>query len=396
MFEKWLIQEEEKISRYREEINAVNERTNADLATKEAEIKLEIVKEKEKAATANAKKLKLIEQKAQEPQIENLNILITEKQDLITQLNKDSKVKEDANRLAFNKKIADLETRKSEITQKIDREKNAVLGEGGIDEKIKRFRKKITDINNTLRREAEKNQVYRFAKKWFGKDDILEIKEKELAFISAIWFGSIALICATVGTILALISNIMRDPEAFKEKQKMRRATPVRRSIRLMMLALRRRLNKPKIVEKPVEVEKIVEVEKEVEKEVEIIKEVIKEVPVDRLVEVEKEVPVEKIAIKEVPVEIVRKELVHVPFYSTESGYVDATSALKNSEIPIHSVEEKNLVQQEVFDGEGKEIPNFESMTKTKIVEWAKANKLLINGRKTKAELIKNIKSQLP
>ena len=237
MFEKWLIQEE-KISRYREEINAVNERTNADLATKEAEIKLEIVKEKEKAAKANAEKLKLIEQKAQEPQIENLNILITEKQDLITQLNKDSKVKEDAYRLAFNKKIADLETRKSEITQKIDREKNAVLGEGGIDEKIKRFRKKITDINNTLRREAEKNQVYRFAKKWFGKDDILEVKEKELAFISAIWFSSIALICATVGTILALISNIMRDPEAFKEKQKMRRAT-VRRSIRLMMLALR-------------------------------------------------------------------------------------------------------------------------------------------------------------
>ena len=111
-----------------------------------------------------------------------------------------------------------METRKSEITQKIDREKNAVLGEGGIDEKIKGFRKKITDINNTLRREAEKNQVYRFAKKWFGKDDILEVKEKELAFISAIWFGSIALSVLIVGTILALISNIMRDPEAFKEK----------------------------------------------------------------------------------------------------------------------------------------------------------------------------------
>ena len=148
---------------------------------------------------------------------------------------------------------------------------------------------------------------------------------ERISFYFCNWFGSIALICATVGTILALISNIMRDPEAFKEKQKMRRATPVRRSIRLMMLALRRRLNKPKIVEKPVEVEKIVEVEKEVEKEVEIIKEVIKEVPVDRLVEVEKEVPVEKIAIKEVPVEIVRKELVHVPFYATEAGVVNAT-----------------------------------------------------------------------
>ena len=65
VFEKWLIQEEEKISRYHEEINAINEKFNADLATKEAEIKLELVKEREKAEKANTEKLKLIEQKAQ-------------------------------------------------------------------------------------------------------------------------------------------------------------------------------------------------------------------------------------------------------------------------------------------------------------------------------------------
>ena len=112
----------------------------------------------------------------------------------------------------------------------------------------------------------------------------------------------------------------MTDPEAFVQKQKLIIDNPLRRSMRRVMLALRRRLFvKPRRIEVPVEVEKIVEIEKiiEVEKIVEVIKEVIKEVPV------------EKVVIQEVPVEVVRRELVHVPFYATEAGVVDASERLK-------------------------------------------------------------------
>ena len=72
-----------------------------------------------------------------------------------------------------------------------------------------------------------------------------------------------------------------------------------------------------KIIDKEIEVE----VEKIVEKEVPV------EVEVDRVVEkiIEKEVPVDKIVIKEVPKEIIRKELVYVPLYSTDSGLIDST-----------------------------------------------------------------------
>ena len=110
------------------------------------------------------------------------------------------------------------------------------------------------------------------------------MKEKDLTFVATIWFGSIALVCATVGTILALISNIMTDPDAFVEKQNRRRNNRVARSIRKLSLAFRKRLLlKPKIiqVEVPVEVEKIVEVETVVEKIVEkpIRQEVDKLVP---------------------------------------------------------------------------------------------------------------------
>ena len=53
------------------------------------------------------------------------------------------------------------------------------------------------------------------------------------------------------------------------------------------------------------------------------------EVPEEKIVEVE--VPVEKVVIQEVPVEIVRKELVYVPLYSTESGLIDISTQLKDA-----------------------------------------------------------------
>ena len=128
-----------------------------------------------------------------------------------------------------------------------------------------------------------------------------------MKWVSIVWFGSIALIVSTIGTILALISYILRDPEAFVERKKFsltRRINrlfylifwrfnrillsatnlilavaklflsfaeifrgligqPVQRAIRLALIAYRRRLNKPRIETVEKEVEKIVEVEVE-------------------------------------------------------------------------------------------------------------------------------------
>ena len=98
----------------------------------------------------------------------------------------------------------------------------------------------------------------------------------------------------------------MTDPAAFVKKQKLIIDNPLRRSTRRLVLALRKKLLVKRKI-KEVEVEKIVEVEKEVIKEV----------------------PVEKIVIQEVPVEIIRRELVHVPFFSTEGGVVDSSEYLR-------------------------------------------------------------------
>ena len=86
---------------------------------------------------------------------------------------------------------------------------------------------------------------------------------------------------------------------------------------------------------------KVIEVPKRVEVPKVIEKEVIKEVPVD------------KVAIKEIPVEVVRKELVHVPFYATEHGVVDATSILNNDPKPVLPLSKENKREEDdAIEGE--------------------------------------------
>ena len=221
------------------------------------------------------------------------------------------------------------------------------------------------DANKKLKRDAAYGQVYRLAARWYGKNDVADVTTAEIRNVSAVWFGTVATIVATTGTILALISYILRDLRHFVERKRFsltRRISrlfylffgrlnrvllsalkvltafirlilsfaeifrgligvPVQRSLRRALLSYRKQKNRPNIVEKIVEVE--VPVETVVEKTVEV------EVPVEKIVEVE--VPVEKVVIQEVPVEIVRKELVYVPLYSTESGLIDTSTQLKDA-----------------------------------------------------------------
>jgi len=250
-----------------------------------------------------------------------------------------------------------------------------------IESEIESFQSEI-DQNKKVKREASyDSQVYRLAALAYGKTDVADVTRDEIKVVSVVWFGSIALIVSTIGTVLALISYILRDPEAFVERKKFsltRRINrifylifwrmngvlmsgirlllatakliisfaeifrgliglPVQRAIRRAALAYRKRLNKPRIVE----VEKEVEVERTVEKIVEV------EVPVEKVVI--QEVPVEKVVIQEVPVEIVRKELVYVPLYSTDSGLIDASTELKGARPKISDgLEEQTRAQQDV------------------------------------------------
>ena len=60
----------------------------------------------------------------------------------------------------------------------------------------------IIDENKKIKRDASQdNQVYRLATLWFGHDDVANVSREEIKAISIVWFGSIALITSTIGTV---------------------------------------------------------------------------------------------------------------------------------------------------------------------------------------------------
>ena len=172
--------------------------------------------------------------------------------------------------------------------------------------------------------------------------DIANVTKEDTKYVAIVWFGSISFIIAVIGVMLAFASFVITDEENFKAQKpkflfnSFRRLITsfslllrkfgtlfiiigkaitnffdglthifdrrIRDGIRRAIINVRKKAREPKI--KTVEVTKEVVVEKEIE------------VPVEK----------EKIVFKEVPKEVIRREMIHVPLYSTEHGKVDLDS----------------------------------------------------------------------
>ena len=114
--------------------------------------------------------------------------------------------------------------------------------------------------------------------------------------VTFLFWGSISVVVAITGTVVAMASEILRSSTF--DKRSLPRG---RRSLRYFIVNAYKYLRKPKII--------IKEVEKIVEKPVEIVK----------------EVPVQKVEFTEVPKiqEIIKKEIVHVPIYTNDETLIN-------------------------------------------------------------------------
>ena len=291
-FDAWQASNDQEINAFQTKIqNRLSTISGASDQQKKS-INNEILKLSAEIETLNAnradKEQELQNAKIVDNNASNPSISVSTKTDRIAQIQKDidqlnqqhnvdlEKIRSDRQALQQNYEVA-----KQQIESKNLESRTSIPK---LEEEVAVNKANILSLEEELTEKAQQNQIYRFAQKRGGYEDILRVEEKDLTFISIIWFGSIALVCATVGTILALISNIMTDPDAFVIKQQSRLNNKLARSIRKLFLSLRKRvLLQRKIVkvEVPVEIEKIVEVEKIVEKIVEkpIRQEVDKLVP---------------------------------------------------------------------------------------------------------------------
>jgi hypothetical protein len=210
-------------------------------------------------------------------EIENIDILKQDRQKMYT------------NELA---KIAVYRVRQEEKLQKKDFEIDAIKLE------ISPLEDEKLNLENEVYSAYKGTQIYRLARTIFGIERGMLIPEKDIALVAKVWFGSLAAIVASMGIFLAFGSFILRHPvaEFHNLDRHHRRGGSIKRSLRLMLRALRKRFKEPKIVTKI--------------KEVEVPKEVIKEVPVD------------KVVFKEIPVEIVKKQVIHVPIYTNDPDLI--------------------------------------------------------------------------
>ena len=166
---------------------------------------------------------------------------------------------------------------------------------------IASFNKEITDLTNekiSLQQEINSkvgtNQIFRMAKTWTGEKNAADIDLKVVTAIAVIWYGSLSFMIAFMGIGLALASYVIRDPNIANKKQRSHSAW------RKLINSIRRYyVNHARPAP------------------------IIKEEVVEREI-----VEVDKVVFKEVPVEVVRKEIVHVPFYTNDENLLNIKSSL--------------------------------------------------------------------
>ncbi len=161
-----------------------------------------------------------------------------------------------------------------------------------LDAQLLAMKQERVQLRNKINVKVGDNQVYRMAQWWYGKESAADLDRADVMFIATLWFGSLALLIAVTGILLALASYVIRDPKIPSHVDQDSRVSALLKAInsfRRYLIHRRRLLRQPRM------------------------KEVIKEIPVDRVVMVDK------------PVEIIKKEIVHVPLYTDDLSLVKAS-----------------------------------------------------------------------
>jgi len=154
------------------------------------------------------------------------------------------------------------------------------------------------ELRNLVNVKVGDNQVYRMAQWWFNKESAADLARKDVMTIASLWFGSLAMLIAVTGILLAFASYVIRDPYiddyVGPHDNVVSLSKKTINSLRRLIIYWRRVQRKPII--------------KEIEKEV------IKEIPVEKVVRVE------------IPIEVIKKEIVHIPLYTDDKSLIKLAS----------------------------------------------------------------------
>jgi chromosome segregation ATPase len=195
----------------------------------------------------------------------------------------------------FNTEGIELKSQKEEAVNRFSSNSDRI---DSVDETLDDLNQERLELREEINLRVGNNQVYRMAQSVYGKEQAADINRKQVTFIASIWFGSLAVLIALTGIMLALASYVLSD-ESDKNKsiRKYRinlLAGRLIQSLRRYSISKRRTQKLPIIKEVP--------------------REIIQEVEVSRVVTVEK------------PVEIKIREIVYVPLYTNDKSLLNLSS----------------------------------------------------------------------
>ena len=112
-----------------------------------------------------------------------------------------------------DQRIANLNSQKGALVE-LQRRREQELP--NIENAILTSRTNIVRIEESINAAAQGNNIYRMTQKIYGHEKASLVREDELRVVMFIWFGTIAFIAATVGSVIALAGYILQDPQSFK------------------------------------------------------------------------------------------------------------------------------------------------------------------------------------
>ena len=196
----------------------------------------------------------------------------------------------------FQEQLAIIQANRDESYVRLGNNEKLVAD---IDAKLDALQTRRIDLVQEINEKVAGNQIYRMATWTTNKESAADVERDVVGLVAAIWFGSLAALIAIMGIFLALGSYVITDP-SWKDRDAQKSGS----SLISKMLKARRAYY--------ITQRKSAMTRKEI-------------------------VEVDRVVFKEVPVETVRKEFVHVPFYTNDKRLLnmDLTQSGEDRQEPI-------------------------------------------------------------
>ena len=196
----------------------------------------------------------------------------------------------------------------------------------GVEQNLDSKKSTLITIKKVINEKYQAIQPLRIAKSLAREEraSLADLEQEDINRMQIVWFGSVSLIAAITGTVIAFASFLLKDRDAFTPREKKKARKLISKSIRRLIINRRRfyKRRRSGIFSRFID---------SISNLLTAIKDRLYR-PVIKKEYIEKEVEIEKIV--EVPKEIIRKEMVYVPFYSTEGGTLDISGQIKDMTNP--------------------------------------------------------------